>query len=198
VGKLISVVGNTGVGKTTLAQAICRHSGFTCSQEMHEGTPFQELFSTDHEKYALANQFDFMLRRADQEVAIRRTGGIGVQDGGLDQDFHVFTRLFCQKGYLTRAEFELCARLYQTLRACLEAPDLYIWLKAPIEILAERFEKRQRRLSIAQIEDMQAIEQLLNRWLGGLDPRRILIFEGGEQEQDYKDSLLRITRRLGS
>jgi deoxyadenosine/deoxycytidine kinase len=196
VGKLISVVGNTGVGKTTLAQAICRHTGFTCSAEKHEGTPFQELFSTDHEKYALANQFDFMLRRADQEVAIRRTGEIGVQDGGLDQDFHIFTRLFYQKGYLTQAKFELCARLYQTLRACLAEPELYVWLKAPIEVVKERFEERQRRLSIAQMEDMQAIEQLLNRWLGGLDPGRILVLESGEPDQDYEDSLLKITRWL--
>ena len=98
MGKLAAVVGNTGVGKTTLVEALCRQSDFVCATEDHEGRPFQELFTRDHQKYALANQLDYLLRRANQEMDIRQGEYPGIQDGGLDQDFHVFTRLFYQKG----------------------------------------------------------------------------------------------------
>ena len=114
MGKLAVVVGNTGVGKTTLVEALCRQSDFVCATEDHEGRPFQELFTQDHQKYALANQLDYLLRRANQEKDIRQGEYPGIQDGGLDQDFHVFTRLFYQKGYLTESEFGICQRQYQT------------------------------------------------------------------------------------
>jgi deoxyadenosine/deoxycytidine kinase len=196
LGTLVAVVGNTGVGKTTLAQAICKQEGFVCAAEMHERTPFQEKFSKDHQRYALKNQFDFMLRRADQELSIRRSNFTGVTDGGLDQDFHVFTRLFYQKGYLEAAEYDLCARLYRTLRTCLAEPELYVWLKAPFDVVAQRFEKRQRRLNIAQEEDMQAIEILLHTWLEDLPEGKLVVIDCESEERGYPESVRRITRLL--
>ena len=69
MNKLIVIVGPSGVGKTTLARALCEKHDFAIAYEQHEERPFQTLFKQDP-KYALANQLDYLLYRAEQE---RRT-----------------------------------------------------------------------------------------------------------------------------
>lgn len=196
MGKLAAVVGNTGVGKTTLVEALCRQSDFVCATEEHEGRPFQELFTQDHQKYALANQLDYLLRRADQEMNIRQGEKPGIQDGGLDQDFQVFTRLFYQKGYLTEGEFGICQRQYRLVRSFLAPPDLIIWLKAEPQEIADRFQQRSRRLSIAQTEDIAAIEGLLSSWLDRIEPKKIIIVDGEKEDRQYAASIPLITSLL--
>lgn len=165
MGKLISVIGNSGVGKTALARALAAQPGFGLALEDHPGRPFQRLFKQDLQRYSLANQIDYMLLRAEQERDLRSQAGIGVLDGGLDLDFEVFTRLFHQKGYLTRPEFELCRRFYVQLRLCLPAPDLFLYLKAPLSVIQARFSQRGRPLEIATPDDLPAIQQFLDQWL---------------------------------
>jgi deoxyadenosine/deoxycytidine kinase len=196
LGKLAAVVGNTGVGKTTLVEAICRHADYVCATEDHEGRPFQELFTQDHPRYALTNQLDYMLRRADQEIQIRKGYFPGVQDGGLDQDFNVFTRLFHQKDYLTGDEFNLCQRQYDLIRSFLPAPDLIVWLQASPDVIADRFQQRSRRLSIAQTEDIEAIEDLLSSWLKSTAAEKLIIIDGGEEDQLYESSIKLISSLL--
>jgi len=196
LGKLVAVVGNTGVGKTTLVEAICRAADFVCATEEHEGRPFQELFTQNHTQYALANQIDYILRRADQEIKIRRGESAGIQDGGLDQDFHVFTKLFHQKGYLTESEFDLCQRQYDLIREFLPPPEIIVWLKAAPETIANRFETRKRRLSIAQIEDIAAIDDLLQAWLDNFAPERLIVVDSGSEVEDYSTSVQMVTRLL--
>lgn len=126
--QLVAVVGPSGVGKTSLARALRAAYPFNVGLEQHAERPFQSLFKSDA-RYALANQVDYLLLRAEQERGLRRSAETGLVDGGLDQDFHGFTRLFRARNYLREAEFDLCRRLYETIRASQPPPDLVIALK---------------------------------------------------------------------
>ena len=170
MGKLITIVGNNGSGKTTLTQALCRESGFVPYLESHEDRPYQSLFSQDLRRYTLPNQIDYLLRRAEQEQAIRAGEEFGVQDGGLDQDDHLYTRLFHHKEFLDDKEFDLCRRVYRALRAGLPAPDLIVWLRAPLDLLRRRLQARARKIDLQQIvtlDDLPTLERYLEEWLGG-------------------------------
>ena len=169
MGKLITIVGNNGSGKTTLTQALCREPGFVPYLESHEDRPYQPLFSQDVCRYALPNQIDYLLRRTEQERAIRTGEEVGVQDGGLEQDYHLYTRLFHHKGFLDDREFDLCRRTYQALRAGLPAPDLIVWLRAPLDLLRSRLQARARKIDLQQIvtlDDLPTLERYLEEWLG--------------------------------
>jgi deoxyadenosine/deoxycytidine kinase len=191
MGKLVTIVGNSGSGKTTLAEYLSKvdppdQQGFQVFLEEHVQRPFQAAFMQDN-RYGLANQVDYLLFRAEQEQAARASAQICVQDGGLDLDFYLFTRLFYQRGYFSLAEFDLCERLYRMLRSLLPPPELVVYLHAPLEVLAERKAGRQRALDISLVEDLQVMDALLAGWLRTLDPRCMLSFDNGSSEPHWQE-----------
>ena len=189
MGQLITVVGNSGVGKTTFVQQLCLNTGFVQAMEQHYRRPFQKLFSLDHESYAFANQIDYLLFRAEQEFEIRNCEKTGVQDGGLDEDFFLFTRLFFQNGFLTDREFGICERTYKILRELLQPPDLVVWLEAPLSVLAERIKIRDRGLGIVEIEDLKAMEVLLEDWLGEIDSALVISIDTVKEGREYSKGI---------
>ena len=164
MGKLITIIGNSGTGKTTFAVKLCEAASYHALLEQHKERPFQQQFSNDLKQFSLSNQMDYLLFRAEQEIYARQNDVVGVQDGGLDQDFHVFTKLFFQKGYLDEEAFRLCERMYLTLRQLLPMPDLIIQLSTPIPVLVRRRANRKRDLDIAKTEDLEIMEELLQSW----------------------------------
>ena len=72
MGKLITIIGPSGVGKTALVRALARAHDFATALEQHDKRPFQALFKQDP-RYGLANQIDYFLLRAEQERTLRAT-----------------------------------------------------------------------------------------------------------------------------
>jgi deoxyadenosine/deoxycytidine kinase len=198
MAKLIIVVGNSGIGKTTLTRALCEGAGYNPGLEQHIERPFQASFKNDHRTYALANQIDYLLLRAEQEQQLRSGDHPGIQDGGLEMDFHVFTRLFLQKGFLNDREFGLCERLYTQARRALPPPEVILYLSAPLDIVTERFARRSRNLEITQQEDLPLIQVLLDRWLGYLDAQRILRVDAAQADPGYRNLLPSLMDEIAS
>ena len=188
MGKLIAVVGNSGVGKTTLTRALCAAGDFATGLEEHIARPFQALFKADA-GFALVNQIDYLLLRAEQERQVRADGRTGIQDGGLEMDFFVFTHLFRRKGLLSAQEYCLCERLVAQIRSAQPPPEGILWLTAPLEVVKERFSRRGRLLEIATLEDLEETEFLLEDWLEGVDPGRILRIDASKDDPDCQGSL---------
>jgi deoxyadenosine/deoxycytidine kinase len=182
MGRVIIIVGNSGVGKTTLARALSEVGSFATGLEEPGEHPFQELFSKDLQRYSLANQVDYLLYRAEQEQAIRASGRTGLLDGGLEMDYYVFTRLFRERGYLAEEECHLCDRLYALFRVLLPFPDAVIRLTAPLEVIAERYTRRGRILDIAELKDLARIESLIDEWLAGIGSTPIIVVDASQDD----------------
>ena len=165
MGKLIAVIGNCGSGKSALTKRLSEHYNLTPLLEQHQERPFQAKFQDDLKSYSLVNQLDYLLFRAEQEIALRASDKAGIADGGLDQDYYVFTKLFHRKGYLDDSEYGLCERMVRAIRQVLPPPDLMIRLSAPLEILVERRAGRTRKLDIVTADDLGTIDELIATWM---------------------------------
>jgi deoxyadenosine/deoxycytidine kinase len=194
MNKLIVIVGPSGVGKTTLARALCEKLNFAIAYEQHEERPFQTLFKQDP-KYALANQLDYLLYRAEQERELRKSDKPALMDGGLDLDFHGFTRLFHVHGWLTNEEFNLCRRFYEHTRSLLPPPDLVISLNASAQTISQRLASR-NRINIASSEDTSILNSFIQVWLISIPPLQLLRLDISEERSDYPQSTLAILKRF--
>lgn len=196
MNKLIVIVGASGVGKTTLMNALIARGRFAVAYEEHEARPFQSLFKQDP-KYALANQLDYLLLRADQERELRTAPHTGLMDGGLDLDFYGFTRLFRARGWLSAAEFELCRRLHSLIRQTLPPPDLIVHLHADSQTVRERLASR-NRINIASAQDAQRLESYIAEWLNPLPESQILRLDVSKEEKEYPASVPLILDKIVS
>ena len=187
MNKLIVIVGASGVGKTTLAQALSKKQNFAMALEQHSERPFQELFK-QNARYALANQLDYLLYRAEQERELRKSAVPALMDGGLDLDFYGFTRLFHTRGFLNNAEFDLCYRFYSFTRSMLPPPDLVIALTADSHIISQRLASR-NRINIASSEDAELLEEYVNKWLESIPESKIIKLNVSQENSEYTFSV---------
>jgi len=191
---LLVIVGPSGAGKTTLAGALAKH-GFELALEQHNERPFQALFKQDP-KYALANQLDYLLYRAEQERALREGDKPALMDGGLDLDFHGFTRLFHARGWLSEQEFDLGQRFYSLTRRLLPLPDLIIALDASTQTISERLASRDR-INIASSDDAELLAQFIEEWTKSLPKEKVLKLDTSYEGKDYSPSVQVILERAG-
>lgn len=196
MNKLISVVGASGVGKTTFVNALAKTGLFATAFEQHAERPFQALFKQD-KKYALANQMDYLLLRAEQEKQLRAADKKGLMDGGLDLDFHGFTRLFRQRGLLTDSEFDLCLRLYSLVRQALPPPELIVALYAPQTTIEGRLASR-RRINIASAKDAELMDGFIREWLESVSQEKILRVDASSEGENYANATRRLLEWIAS
>src|SRR3972149_6494847 len=100
---------------------------------------------------------DYLLYRAEQEQELRKSDLPALMDGGLDLDFHGFTRLFHKKRFLNDPEFDLCSRFYTLTRSLLRSPDRSIALRTDAQAVSHRLAALDR-ISSASSEDAELLE----------------------------------------
>lgn len=195
MGTLIAVVGVSGAGKTALVNALAKTGAFATAFEQHAERPFQASFKTDN-RFALANQIDYLLLRAEQEKELRSSPRMGLIDGGLDLDFHGFTRLFHSRGLLTDPEYDLCRRLYRLLRESLPPPERIIAMHAPGHIVSERLASR-NRINIASAQDAAFMERFIAEWLDSIPREHILHVDAALDGVEYSEAVRRTLVWIG-
>jgi len=191
---IISFVGASGVGKTSLVRALHARGDFALGLESHAERPFQALFKRDP-RYALANQVDFLLFRAEQERGLRLDPRPALVDGGLDLDFHGFTRLFHARGWLTDPEFDLIRRLYMLTRDLFPPPNLIVHLTASDEAIRARLAARDR-INIASAADASRLASFLDEWLDSVPQEGILRLDVTCELPDYSECIPVILARI--
>ena len=170
---LITVIGPSGVGKTTFVQALAKQDS----------------------RYVFANQMDYLLLRAEQEMELRASPLIGLTDGGLDLDFHGFTRLFLSRNLLNQNEYDLCRRFYTFTRQLLPPPELIVRLKTDRETVAGRLSGR-RRINIASTEDTTLFDSFLDDWLSGVPSNNKIDLDVTCEDENYSKSVEFVLGRI--
>lgn len=138
----ITVEGNIGAGKTTLAHLLSRHYNARLILEEFADNPFLPKFYENPGQYAFPLELFFMAERYKQQKDF-------LQQKDLFQNLTISDYLFTKcllfaKVNLPEDEFRLYQRLFEIIHQQLVQPDLLIYLHAPVSKLKENIRKRNR------------------------------------------------------
>jgi deoxyguanosine kinase len=137
----ISIEGNIGAGKTTLAKALAEKLNGRLILESFENNPFLELFYKDKKRHAFQVEMFFLAERYHQ-LSKNLLGDIFHAHTISD---YVFAKSAIFSGInLSHSEHELFLNLYRIMERFMPKPDILIYLHIPLERVVEQIAQRGR------------------------------------------------------
>jgi deoxyadenosine/deoxycytidine kinase len=141
--RYITIEGNIGAGKTTLARIIASKLHATLVLEEFAENPFLSKFYENPEKYALPLELFFMTERYKQLKELRESENAFT---GITVGDYMFTKcLLFAKINLSSDEFKLYQKLFDIMHQQLSKPDILLYLHAPVNKLKGNIKKRNRK-----------------------------------------------------
>ena len=138
----ITIEGNIGAGKTTLAHLLSKHYNARLILEEFADNPFLPKFYENPDQYAFPLELFFMAERFKQLKELLQQKDMFQQ---LTLSDYLFTKcLLFAKVTLPDDEFRLYQRLFDIIHQQLIEPDLLIYLHAPVSKLQANIKKRNR------------------------------------------------------
>src|SRR5688572_10124435 len=138
----ITIEGNIGAGKTTLAHLLSRHYNARLILEAFADNPFLPKFYENPQQFAFPLELFFMAERFKQLKDL-------IQQKDLFQNLTITDYLFTKcllfaKINLSEDEFRLYQRLFEIMYQQLIQPEILIYLHAPVHKLQQNIKKRNR------------------------------------------------------
>ena len=138
----VTIEGNIGAGKTTLAHLLSKHYNARLILEEFADNPFLPKFYENPGQYAFPLELFFMAERYKQLKDLLQTKdmfqNITVSD-------YLFTKcLLFAKVNLPDEEFRLYQKLFEIINPQIVQPNILIYLHTPVNKLQENIKKRNR------------------------------------------------------
>jgi deoxyadenosine/deoxycytidine kinase len=138
----ITVEGNIGAGKTTLAHLLSKHFNARLILEEFADNPFLPKFYENPDQYAFPLELFFMAERYKQLKDMVHTKDLFQNVTVSD---YLFTKcLLFAKVNLPDEEFRLYQKLFDIIHQQLLFPEILIYLHAPVHKLQANIKKRNR------------------------------------------------------
>jgi deoxyadenosine/deoxycytidine kinase len=140
--RFITIEGNIGAGKTTLATLLSQHYNARLILEQFADNPFLPKFYEQPAQYAFPVELFFMAERFKQLKELIQQTDLFQQ---LTISDYLFTKcLLFAKVTLPDDEFRLYQRLFDIIHQQLLQPDLLVYLHAPVSKLQQNIRLRNR------------------------------------------------------
>ncbi len=138
----ITVEGNIGAGKTTLAHLLAKKLNSRLILEEFADNPFLPKFYDNPQQYAFPLELFFMAERYKQLKDMLHTKDMFQHITVSD---YLFTKcLLFAKVNLPEEEFRLYQKLFDIIHQQLVFPDILIYLHAPVQKLQQNIKRRNR------------------------------------------------------
>jgi deoxyadenosine/deoxycytidine kinase len=140
--QFITIEGNIGAGKTTLANLLSKHYNARLILEEFADNPFLPKFYEKPDQYAFPVELFFMAERFKQLKELLQQKDM-FQTATVSD--YLFTKcLLFAKVTLPEDEFRLYQRLFDIIHQQLIQPDILVYLHAPVSKLQSNIRKRNR------------------------------------------------------
>lgn len=140
--RYITIEGNIGAGKTSLATKISEDFNAKLILERFADNPFLPKFYEDANRYAFTLEMSFLADRYQQ--ISEDLSQFDLFKDFIVSDYDVFKSLIFSKITLPKDEFRLYRKLFYLMYKDLRKPDLYVYLYQNIDRLQENIKNRGR------------------------------------------------------
>jgi len=168
--RLILLAGNIGSGKTSLTERIGARLGWYTAFESVADNPYLADFYADMHTWSFHLQIFFLGHRAQQHIELATMPQSAICDRSIYEDAYIFARALHQLGNLSDRDYLSFRRVFDLIVTRLPAPDLLIYLKAPVQVLMDRIQKRARSIETGITADYLALlDSFYDDWMATFD-----------------------------
>ena len=173
--RLIVVAGNIGAGKTSLAERIGSRLGWRSAFESVSDNPYLPDFYADMKSWSFHLQVFFLGHRASQYLELATDPQSAIMDRSIYEDAYIFARALYALNNLTERDYLAYRRVFGLVVDNLPAPDLLIYLRAPVSVLMNRINSRGRSIEAGiTAEYLTLLESYYDDWMGSFDLCQVL------------------------
>ena len=153
-GKLITLAGTIGAGKTEWGKVIAKHFEVELLEEKVDGNPFLANYYDEPERYSFHLQV-FFLNHRFKAIKKAMAHPNSVLDRSIYEDAMIFARLQYENGSMDEAEYETYLDLHENMMEELndlykqqvlfkKSPDLMVMVHGSLEEVIRRIKRRGR------------------------------------------------------
>ncbi len=191
--RLILVAGNIGAGKTSLTERIGECLGWMTAYESVSDNPYLADFYKDMRAWSFQLQVFFLGHRAQLHLDMANSPQSAILDRSIYEDAYIFSRALHHMGNLSERDYLSYKRVFDLVVSKLPAPDLLIYLKAPVPVLIERIQRRARNMETGISQDyMELLDSFYDDWLGSFDLCPVLTIRTDDLDFVHKSKHLNI------
>jgi deoxyadenosine/deoxycytidine kinase len=174
--KHIAISGNIGSGKTTLAEKLARHYGWTPLYESVDKNPYLKDFYNDMTRWAFHLQIYFLNSRFRQVNEIHANQNTTVQDRTIYEDAYIFAANLHKSGHISDRDYQSYLDIFNSMINFVQPPDLLIYLRSDIPKLVRQIQKRGREYEYAmRLDYLKNLNEHYEDWIGQYKNGRLLI-----------------------
>ncbi len=176
--KHIAISGNIGSGKTTLAEKLSRHYGWSPLYESVDHNPYLKDFYSDMTRWAFHLQIYFLNSRFNQVHQIRNSPKTIIQDRTIYEDAHIFAANLHKSGHISDRDYQSYLDIFNSMINFVQPPDLLIYLRADIPKLVQQIQKRNRDFEYnIKLEYLRTLNEHYEKWIDEYDKGKLLVID---------------------
>jgi deoxyadenosine/deoxycytidine kinase len=168
--RFIAIAGNVGVGKSTLTELLSRRLGWVPFPEAVDDNPYLADFYNDMRRWSFHSQIFFLSRRLRHHRQLLVHPTSVVQDRSVYEDAEIFAHNLYRQGHMDERDYRSYRELYEVLTSFLPPPDLVVYLRASVNTLLGRIQRRGRDFEqdISPVY-LDQLNQLYDTWIERFD-----------------------------
>ncbi|HSQ26068.1 MAG TPA: deoxynucleoside kinase [Anaerolineales bacterium] len=168
--RMILLAGNIGAGKTSLTERLGSRLSWQTAFESVSDNPYLPDFYADMRSWSFHLQVFFLGHRAQQYLDLYHSPHSAILDRSLYEDAYIFARALHHLGNLSERDYLAYRRVFDLVVKHLPAPDLLIYVKAPVPVLINRIQRRGREMESGISADyLSLLETFYEDWLQSFD-----------------------------
>jgi len=174
----IGIAGNIGVGKTTFTSHLAKEFNLMDIYESVTDNPYLSDFYSDMHRWSFNLQIYFLHHRFSSIIDITKSNDGFVQDRTIYEDVEIFSKNLHDMGFMDDRDWQTYSDLFKNMTKFLKAPDLIVYLKADLDTLVNRIDKRSRGYEATiDPEYLRRLNKMYNEWIDNINWTRVLVID---------------------